>query len=61
MIKFFQPINDIIATRSKYPIINDKEGNKAKSYFNSSLKYQFSIHKYETADSHFCIFIKGSP
>lgn len=29
--------------------------------FNSTNKYALYICKYETADSHYCIFIKGAP
>lgn len=43
LVKFFQPINDILDTRSRYNIIKDSEGKQGRMPFNSTNKYAFLI------------------
>jgi sodium/potassium-transporting ATPase subunit alpha len=61
LIKFFQPINDIIETRKQFPCTRDSKGVEAKLPFNSTNKYAFSINNYQRPDSDFCVFTKGAP
>lgn len=61
LIKFYQPISDVMKTREQFPVVRDFEGKECRLPFNSTNKYAFSINSYERADSHFCIFTKGAP
>ena len=61
IIKFFQPIQDIQATREQYLIRKMKDGSMGRIPFNSSWKYALVICKYEIPGSVNCIFIKGAP
>ncbi|CAD8185836.1 unnamed protein product [Paramecium octaurelia] len=61
LIKFFQPINDIIQTRQSRQVARDNEHKMAKMPFNSTNKYAFIIVEYETPDSHYCLLTKGAP
>ncbi len=47
LIKFFQPIEDIISIRNKYEVVKDNEEKEIRMPFNSTLKYAFSINQYE--------------
>jgi sodium/potassium-transporting ATPase subunit alpha len=58
LIKFFQPIQDILETRSKFPVVQCSDGSKAKMPFNSVNKFALTIVKYPTENSHFCLYIK---
>lgn len=60
LIKFFQPISDIEATRKAFPIRQMEDKSLAKIPFNSSWKYALTICDYKTSDSVNCIFIKVS-
>jgi sodium/potassium-transporting ATPase subunit alpha len=61
LIKFFQPISDILDHRNKHPIRQMKDSSIAKIPFNSSWKYALTICDYQGEDSNNCIFIKGAP
>lgn len=61
LIKFFQPIRDIIEIRRQYPVGVDKEGKDLIFPFDSANKFAFSIHHLPTADSEYCVFTKGAP
>ena len=61
LIKFFQPINDIVQTRSKFSIVKDSEHKLCRMPFNSNNKYAFLIVEEETHDSHYCLYTKGAP
>ena len=58
LVKFFQPIQDILETRKKYPTLKYADGSEAKMPFNSNNKFAINIVKYPTPDSHHCIFMK---
>lgn len=61
LVKFYQPIEDILKTRSLYRFAKSKDGSDAKMPFNSTNKYALSIVRQETADSIYCVYIKGAP
>lgn len=61
LIKFMQPIEDVIYTRSQKALAKDCDGKEAKMPFNSTNKYAFIICEYETKESHYCLFTKGAP
>lgn len=61
LIKFFQPIEDIIETRQKHKIQVLDDGSQARLPFNSANKFALSIVEYETDDSHWCVMLKGAP
>ncbi len=61
LVKFFQPIEDIEVTRSKYKTAVCKDGSIAKMPFNSTNKYALTIVEQETDDSFYCLYIKGAP
>lgn len=61
LIKFFQPIEDIEATRAKYTLVKDSEGKNCKMPFNSTNKYAFLIVENETENSYYTLFTKGAP
>ena len=58
LIKFFQPIEDIETTRSRFPIIQLDSKGEARISFNSINKFALSIVNYETDDSSFSLLIK---
>ena len=58
LIKFFQPIEDIIKTRERHRTLTMKDGSETKMPFNSTNKFAINIVEYEIEDSHACIFIK---
>ena len=43
LVKFYQPIEDIMKTRSLYKFAKSKDGSEAKMPFNSTNKYALSI------------------
>lgn len=43
LVKFYQPIEDILKTRSLYKFARNKDGSEAKMPFNSTNKYALSI------------------
>jgi sodium/potassium-transporting ATPase subunit alpha len=61
LIKFFQPIADIIDMRKQFPCARDKEKRESRMPFNSTNKYAFSINEYRRPDSEYCVFTKGAP
>jgi sodium/potassium-transporting ATPase subunit alpha len=61
LIKFFQPIADIIDTRKQFPCARDKEKRECRMPFNSTNKYAFSVNEYRRPDSEYCVFTKGAP
>ena len=61
IIKFFQPIEDILSTRAKFPIGQQKDGSPSLVPFNSAHKFTFKVVKYQTPDSDWCVFLKGAP
>jgi len=61
IVKFFQPIEDITATRARYPVRIQKDKSEARIRFNSSWKYALSICEREDEDSVSTIYIKGAP
>lgn len=61
LVKFFQPIEEIGATRSRRKVVNLDDGSLAKMPFNSTNKYALTIVEYQTGDSNYCVFIKGAP
>lgn len=44
LIKFFQPIEDILAIRKRYEVVKDNEDKEIRMPFNSTFKYAFSIN-----------------
>ena len=61
IVKFFQPIEEITATRSRFPIGEQKDGAKSLVPFNSAHKFTFKVVKCTTGDSDWCVFLKGAP
>ena len=61
LIKFFQPIEDIKLTRSRYPVIKNKEERDVRLLFSSVNKFAYSINRYKTEESDLCLFTKGAP
>eukprot|EP00825_Cyclidium_porcatum_P046022 TRINITY_DN713_c0_g1_i2.p1 TRINITY_DN713_c0_g1~~TRINITY_DN713_c0_g1_i2.p1 ORF type:complete len:1261 (+),score=261.65 TRINITY_DN713_c0_g1_i2:187-3969(+) len=61
LVKFFQPIEDILVTRNKVEIASQIDGNKAKMPFNSTEKYALCITKQKQGDSNFTLYLKGAP
>jgi sodium/potassium-transporting ATPase subunit alpha len=63
LIKFFQPIKDISQTRLENPIIQSEKGNKIEIPFNSTIKFQLSIHKQHESfnDKRLLLLMKGAP
>ena len=43
LVKFYQPIEDVLKTRSFYPMGKSKDGSESKMPFNSTNKYALSI------------------
>lgn len=61
LVKFYQPIEDIMKTRSLYKFAKSKDGSEAKMPFNSTNKYALSIIEQEGPDHHYVSYIKGAP
>ena len=61
LIKFFQPISDIMDLRNQFPVARDDEHRECRLPFNSTNKYAFSVNHYPTHDSEYCLFVKGAP
>lgn len=61
LVKFYQPIEDIGATRGLYSMGKCKDGSDSKMPFNSTNKYALSIVKQEGPDHHYVSYIKGAP
>lgn len=61
LVKFYQPIEDIMKTRSHYSLGKCKDGSPSKMPFNSTNKYALSIVRQESADSIYCAYMKGAP
>ena len=61
IVKFFQPIEDILVTRARFPIGEQKDGSASIVPFNSAHKFTFKVVKCKTADSDWCVFLKGAP
>ncbi|CAD8071160.1 unnamed protein product [Paramecium primaurelia] len=61
LIKFFQPINDILKTRLKYQVANGKNNQQARKPFNSTNKYSMVIIEQDLEDSYYCLLTKGAP
>lgn len=61
MVKFYQPIEDILKTRSLYHFAKGKDGSESKMPFNSTNKYALSIVEQEGPDHHYVAYIKGAP
>jgi len=61
LVKFYQPIEEITATRALYPLGKCKDGSESKMPFNSTNKYALSIVKSEGPDHHYVAYIKGAP
>lgn len=60
LIRFYQYIEDIEATRNRFKIAEHK-GQQARMPFNSTLKFALTIVEQRTADSDYCIYMKGAP
>mgnify|MGYP000848321779 CR=1 FL=1 len=61
LIKFFQPVQDIVKTREQYPVLSMNDGTETRMPFNSTNKFALNIVKYKTENSHHAIFLKGAP
>ena len=61
LVKFYQPIEDVVKTRSFYSFAKSTDKGDAKMPFNSTNKYALSIIKQETENSHYMVYIKGAP
>ena len=61
IVKFFQPIQDIQATRARYPLGAQKDGAPSIVPFNSAHKFALKVVKCKTTDSEWCVFLKGAP
>lgn len=61
LVKFYQPIEDILKTRSLYPYGRNQDGTDSKMPFNSTNKYALSIVEQEGPDHHYVSYIKGAP
>ena len=62
IVKFFQPIEDIVITRNKYPFAKHNDV-PCKVGFNSTNKFALSIIqcKQPETGSEYCLLIKGAP
>ncbi|CAD8084939.1 unnamed protein product [Paramecium sonneborni] len=61
LIKFLQPIKDILETRNSKKLATDVDGKNTRMPFNSNNKYAFVILEYETEESFYCLMSKGAP
>ncbi|CAK77664.1 unnamed protein product (macronuclear) [Paramecium tetraurelia] len=61
LIIFFQPIHDILQTRSNYQVAEGKDNQLARKPFNSTNKYAIVIIEQDLDDSYYCLLTKGAP
>lgn len=61
IIKFFQPVEDILLTRARFPVGIQKDGAPSIVPFNSAHKFSLKVAKCKTANSDWCVFISGAP
>ncbi len=61
LIKFFQPIEDILETRKRHQVAILNDNTLAKMPFNSTNKFALIICKEKTQNSDYCLYIKGAP
>jgi sodium/potassium-transporting ATPase subunit alpha len=61
LVKFFQPIQDIVETRAMFPLGKCSDGQPSKMLFNSTHKYALSIVSNPIQGSYYTVFIKGAP
>src|SRR3990167_3601616 len=61
IVKFFQPVEEILDTRKRYPMGVQKDGATSQVPFNSAHKFALKVVKYQTEGSHWCAFLKGAP
>ena len=61
LVKFYQPIEDILKTRALYSFAKTEDNSEAKMPFNSTNKYALSIVEQEGPDHHYVSYIKGAP
>jgi sodium/potassium-transporting ATPase subunit alpha len=61
IVKFFQPIEDIMTTRARYPLGKQRDGSPSQVPFNSAHKFALKVVKCKTANSDWCVFLKGAP
>ena len=61
LVKFYQPIEDVITTRSQFPFGKCEDNSDSKLPFNSVNKYALSIVRQEGADHHWVVHMKGAP
>lgn len=61
IVKFFQPIEDILTTRARYPMGKQKDGAPSQVPFNSAHKFALKVVRCKTPESEWCIFLKGAP
>lgn len=60
-MKFFQPIEDIIATRNNNKVAKGKTGEAVKMPFNSTNKFALTVIEQAKEKSHYVVYIKGAP
>lgn len=61
LIKFFQPVEDIVVTRNRFPVKMEKDDREAKIPFNSAIKYAYSINSINNNPNQYGCFTKGAP
>ena len=61
IVKFFQPIEDILKTRERFPMGFQKDGAPSQVPFNSAHKFALKVVKQKTENSDWCIYLKGAP
>jgi sodium/potassium-transporting ATPase subunit alpha len=61
IVKFFQPIEDILETRRRFPLGKQKDGAVSIVPFNSAHKFALKVVRYPTPNSEWCVFLKGAP
>ncbi|EAR95129.1 Na,H/K antiporter P-type ATPase alpha subunit family protein (macronuclear) [Tetrahymena thermophila SB210] len=61
LIRFYQYIESIDKTRSKYVVPKNKDGADAKMPFNSSCKFALTVVEEQNENSEYCAYIKGAP
>jgi sodium/potassium-transporting ATPase subunit alpha len=61
LMKFFQPIQDILETRKHFQFAKSVDGQPAKMLFNSTFKFALSIVEQRTQNSLYTVFVKGAP
>jgi sodium/potassium-transporting ATPase subunit alpha len=61
LVKFYQPLEDILKTRSVYASAKCADKEDAKMPFNSHNKYALNIIRQDGPDSQNMVYIKGAP